>query len=432
MITIPIFDMMILPGVTFFFKKDIFTDQEITAEHVGEDVLFLMMKQDKKREDMTPEDICPIGVSGKIESIDEEGNIRVRTKERVTISDVEVTMQSISASAAICGEVEDISDEEMQKRFETLKRDLLRFVQMFQWGVWARSFILHWKNMNEILCALSGYLNLSWPEKYAVLEADTRGQRCERIEKAIYEFIELFKVSEEAQSAQKETHEQAYRESAIKKQIDFLQNQLDEMHPENISDVRRFENKLKESGMNEEARKEAEKVLNRMKQEGKDSHEYGLLYDYLDFVTSLSWKTGENPDIDLGEAEKILDEEHYGLKKVKDRIIQQIAVMALNKKQSGSILLFVGAPGTGKTSIGQSIAKALHREYVRISLGGIRDEAEIRGHRRTYVGAMPGRIMEGMKRSGAMNPVMVLDEVDKLAKDYGGDPASALLEVLDP
>ncbi len=165
---------------------------------MGEDVLFLMMKQDKKREDMTPEDICPIGVSGKIESIDEEGNIRVRTKERVTISDVEVTMQSISASAAICGEVEDISDEEMQKRFETLKRDLLRFVQMFQWGVWARSFILHWKNMNEILCALSGYLNLSWPEKYAVLEADTRGQRCERIEKAIYEFIELFKVSEEA------------------------------------------------------------------------------------------------------------------------------------------------------------------------------------------------------------------------------------------
>lgn len=184
--------------------------------------------------------------------------------------------------------------------------------------------------------------------------------------------------------------------------------------------------------MNEEARKEAEKVLNRMKQEGKDSHEYGMLYDYLDFVTSLSWKTKEQSEINLQEAEEILDEDHYGLKKVKERIIQQLAVMALNKKQSGSILLFVGAPGTGKTSIGQSIARALHREYVRISLGGVRDEAEIRGHRRTYVGAMPGRIMEGMKRSKAQNPVMVLDEVDKLAKDYGGDPASALLEVLDP
>ena len=204
------------------------------------------------------------------------------------------------------------------------------------------------------------------------------------------------------------------------------------MHPENISDVRRFQKKIQESGMNEEARKEAEKVLNRMKQEGKDSHEYGMLYDYLDFATSLSWKTEEPAEIDLNEAEEILNEDHYGLKKVKERIIQQLAVMALNKKQSGSILLFVGAPGTGKTSIGQSIARALHRKYVRISLGGIRDEAEIRGHRRTYIGAMPGRIMEGMKRSGAANPVMVLDEVDKLAKDYGGDPASALLEVLDP
>ena len=184
--------------------------------------------------------------------------------------------------------------------------------------------------------------------------------------------------------------------------------------------------------MNPEAQREAEKVLNRMKQEGKDSHEYGLLYDYLDFVTSLSWKAPEFKPVDLDEAEKILDEDHYGLKKVKERIIQQMAVMTLNQKQYGSILLFVGAPGTGKTSIGQSIARALGREYVRISLGGIRDEAEIRGHRRTYVGAMPGRIMEGMKRCGVSNPVVVLDEVDKLAKDYGGDPASALLEVLDP
>lgn len=194
----------------------------------------------------------------------------------------------------------------------------------------------------------------------------------------------------------------------------------------------KFEKKIEESGMNEEALREAQKVLNRMKQEGKDSHEYGLLYDYLDFMTSLYWKKAAPEEIDLNKAEQILDEQHYGLKKVKERIVEQIAVMALNKKQSGSILLFVGAPGTGKTSICQSIAKALNREYVRISLGGVRDEAEIRGHRRTYIGAMPGRIMEGMKRSGSSNPVMVLDEVDKLSHDYNGDPASALLEVLDP
>ena len=288
------------------------------------------------------------------------------------------------------------------------------------------------KSIYEMACSLGSYIDFDSEDRYAIVATDSKKKRCELIEKVIYEFIEMSKVNAEAESAQQEDHEQLYRESAIKKQIEILQNELDEMHPENVSDVRKFEKLIAESGMNKVAKKEAEKVLNRMKQEGKDSHEYGMLYDYLDFVTTLSWKPKEGEDIDLKNAENILDEDHYGLKKVKERIIQQLAVMSLTKKQSGSILLFVGAPGTGKTSIGQSIARALGRKYVRISLGGIRDEAEIRGHRRTYVGAMPGRIMEGMKQSGVSNPVMVLDEVDKLVKDYGGDPASALLEVLDP
>ena len=431
MITLPISDLLLLPGVTFFFKKDVFPSGEITAESVGEDILFIMEKEEK--EQMTPDDFYPIGVIGAIDSVDEEGNIRVKVRERVQISDIEMGKDGVlTADASIFPDVDDFPKEEEKALFEKMKQDILRFIKGFPWGVWARGVILHWKNVEEIGCALSSYFNITWEEKYGIIETDSRRERCKKIEEAVYEFMEVFHVGEEAEEAQKEIHEQVYRESAIKKQIELLQQQLDEMHPENISDVRKFETKIAQSGMNEEARKEAEKVLNRMKQEGKDSHEYGMLYDYLDFVTSLSWKTEEQTEINLQEAEEILDEDHYGLKKVKDRIIQQLAVMALNKKQSGSILLFVGAPGTGKTSIGQSIAKALHREYVRISLGGIRDEAEIRGHRRTYVGAMPGRIMEGMKRSKAQNPVMVLDEVDKLAKDYGGDPASALLEVLDP
>ena len=431
MITLPISDLLLLPGVTFFFKKDVFPGGEITAESVGEDILFIMEKEEK--EQMTPYDFYPIGVIGAIDSVDDEGNVRVKVRERVQISDIELEKDGvITADASILPDVDDFPKEEEKALFEKMKQDILRFIKGFPWGVWARGVILHWKNVEEIGCALSSYFNITWEEKYGIIETDSKRERCKKIEEAVYEFMEVFQVGEEAEEAQKEIHEQVYRESAIKKQIELLQQQLDEMHPENISDVRKFETKIAQSGMNEEARKEAEKVLNRMKQEGKDSHEYGMLYDYLDFVTSLSWKTEEQTEINLQEAEEILDEDHYGLKKVKDRIIQQLAVMALNKKQSGSILLFVGAPGTGKTSIGQSIAKALHREYVRISLGGIRDEAEIRGHRRTYVGAMPGRIMEGMKRSKAQNPVMVLDEVDKLAKDYGGDPASALLEVLDP
>lgn len=432
MIIIPVYDQLMLPEVTFFFKKDMLFGNRVTQEQVGEDVLFLMLKTKAERDEISEESVFPIGISGKIENVDEEGNVRIRSYQRVEISDVEITPSEMTASAAVCYEIEDITEEEAEGKLKELKQALLKFSKSFQWGMWARGIILHWRSFHELICALSGYMSISWKNKYAILETASRRHRYELIEKAVYEFIELFKVSAEAENNQKSENEQLYRESAIKSQIQFLQGQLDEMHPENVSDIRRFEIKIQDSGMNEEAQKEAEKVLNRIKQEGKNSHEYGALYDYLDFLTSLAWKSETISRIDLEQAEKVLDEEHYGLKKVKDRIIQQLAVMALNGRQSGSILLFVGAPGTGKTSIGQSIAKALKREYVRVSLGGVRDEAEIRGHRRTYVGAMPGRIMEGMKRSGVQNPVMVLDEVDKLAKDYGGDPASALLEVLDP
>ncbi len=432
MIAVPIYDMIILPGVTFYFKKDVFQELDIENVEAGEELIFLYQREEKDRQELTAEDFYPIGVEGKIDSIDKDGNINVRTFHRVDITSIEVNNGEIQIEAVNRDEIEDIDESERQMRFEKMRTSLLRFVQGFQWGVWARSYILHWKSMSEVVSALSSYLNLTNEERYQIVETDVLSQRIEKMEHAVYEFMEVTRVGEEAENAQQERHEQVYREDAIKKQIDFLQRQLDEMHPENVSDVRRFEQKIEESGMNETARKEADKILNRMKQEGKDSHEYGMLYDYLDFVTSLSWKKEEVEDVDLNEAEEILDEEHYGLKKVKARIIQQLAVMQLNKKQAGSILLFVGAPGTGKTSIGQSIAKALHREYVRVSLGGVRDEAEIRGHRRTYVGAMPGRIMEGMKRCGASNPVMVLDEVDKLSKDFSGDPASALLEVLDP
>ena len=309
---------------------------------------------------------------------------------------------------------------------------MIHYIQGTQWGMMARSYVMHWKSVGEMMVALSQQLGLDNEERYEILEADSLRKRTELCEKAFYEMMAMIKVESEAVSEQAEKHEKIYREDALKKQIEILQQKLDDMHPENVTDVRRFEQKIENSGMNEEALNEAKKVLNRMKQEGKDSHEYGMLYDYLDFVTALSWKKEEAAELDIHKAEEILDEDHYGMKKVKKRIIEQIAVMALNKRQSGSILLFVGAPGTGKTSIGQSIAKALGREYVRVSLGGIRDEAEIRGHRRTYIGAMPGRIMEGIKRSGASNPVMVLDEVDKIFRDVSGDPSSALLEVLDP
>ena len=432
MIIRPIYNILLLPDVSYYFKKDFFSGFGGESIETGSDILFIFLKNDREDDDYTPDDFYPIGLAARAEGFGEEDAVSVRTLHRVDISDLEISDSGITAAASIRAEAADMTEGEEKQQFARLRSALLKFVQGYQWGLWARSFILQRKNICDLACALSDYLNLTAEEKYEILAADSLSARYDLITNAVSEFIEVAKVSEEAQNAQKGDQEQLYREAAIKKQINYLQKELDDMHPENVSDIRKFEKKIETSGMNKEARREAEKVLNRMRQEGKESHEYGLLYDYLDFVTSLSWKTPEAKPIDLDHAEAVLDEDHYGLKKVKERIIQQLAVMALNKKQYGSILLFTGAPGTGKTSIGQSIARALGREYVRISLGGIRDEAEIRGHRRTYIGAMPGRIMEGIKRSGASNPVMVLDEVDKLAKDYGGDPASALLEVLDP
>ena len=432
MVIQPIYNILFLPDVTYHFKKEFFTENASEQLEVGSELLFAFLRNEDDAEELDADHICPVGISARVEAFGDDDSVQIRTLERVDLSDVEVENGQILADASIRAEVDDYTAEEEKAQFLRLRAALLKFVQGYQWGMWARSFILQRKNMYDLGSALSEYLNISPEEKYAIVETDSRRERCTLIEAAINEFMEVAKVSTEAKEAQKDDQEQLYREAAIKKQISYLQKELDELHPENISDTRKFEKKIEESGMNDEARKEAEKVLNRMKQEGKDSHEYGLLYDYLDFMTSLDWKAPQFTPIDLDRAEQILDEDHYGLKKVKERIIQQLAVMALNRKQYGSILLFVGAPGTGKTSIGQSIARALGREYVRISLGGIRDEAEIRGHRRTYIGAMPGRIMEGIKRSGVSNPVIVLDEVDKLAKDYGGDPASALPEVLDP
>ncbi len=431
MIYIPYYNALALPDVSCYFQLDYLNGQSDQPVSAGDKVLFLMLKNEKQEGEIEAEDIFPIAVRGVVESIDNQWAL-VHTTNRVNLDSIQVTGKSFRLEMRMRPDIDDLDPDEKKERFQKMRAAMLQTFQGSQWMEGTRSQMLRWKNMNEIVTFTSPMLRISNEEKYEILKEDSTAKRTELMEKAFYESLELYKVNSEAQSAQQETNEKLYREQAIRRQIDYLQKELDELHPENITEIRKFEQKIQESGMNETARAEAEKVLNRMKQEGQDSHEYGMLYDYLDFVTGLSWKKEKAEEIDLDEARRVLDEDHFGLKKTKERIIQQIAVMALNKKQSGSILLFVGAPGTGKTSIGQSIAKALKRKYVRISLGGVRDEAEIRGHRRTYIGAMPGRIMDGIRRSGVSNPVVVLDEVDKLVRDYGGDPSSALLEVLDP
>ena len=432
MTVIPIYNLLLVPDANIYLKSDQYRHLARRYAEVNDRVVLLACKKEQKRKDMTEDSFFPIGVTGFVNEVDPEGYVVIRTTGRVNLDIVGINPDhTIELTVSRCEEIEDLEDGVAEAHFERLKNDLKESWEGFEWGEQAMGYLEQFHSISEIAVAMSIWFKMSAEEKFEILAQDSHKKRLELLEKAVYEFMEVSKVTTRAASAQQEDYQKIYKESAIKKQMELLQRELDEMHPEKVSDIRKFELKIEEAGMNETAKGEALKVLNRLKQENNGA-ETGMLYDYLDFVTGLSWKKEQMEDIDLSEAEKVLEEDHFGLKKVKQRIVQQIAVMNLKKEQAGSILLFVGAPGTGKTSIGQSIAKALHRKYVRVSLGGVRDEADIRGHRRTYIGAMPGRIMDGIKKSGVSNPVMVLDEVDKLGVSYNGDPASALLEVLDP
>ena len=433
MAVIPVYNVLVVPDANIYFKTETYEKVTGKSPSVDEKITIVVSKDKQTRDELNEDSFYPIGVSGIITEVNPNGYIVVRTRYRVNIEEVTVYKDhDIDLAISKRRDIEDLDREITEKKLKDLKNELARFSDSFQWGQGGRAFIARWNSISEIAAAMSPWMMNSNEERYAVLAEDSLAKRVEMMEELIYENLEMTRVNSEAKNAQEEDYQKIYRESAIKKQMEYLQKELDEMHPENVSDLRKLEIAVEESGMNETARKEADKILNRLKQEGQNSAESGMLYDYLDFMTTLSWKKEPAREIDLDKAEKILNEDHFGLKKVKERIIQQIAVMNLKKAQTGSILLFTGAPGTGKTSIGQSIAKALGREYVRVSLGGVRDEADIRGHRRTYIGAMPGRIMDGIQKSGVSNPVMVLDEVDKLSASYNGDPASALLEVLDP
>lgn len=434
MLVIPVYNMILVPEATLYFEtaelKRISGNKPIEA---NEKVILIPAKQNLERNQFREDSFYPIGMAGTIRQILPGGYSSVHLDYRVDLLDVFIDRDhNIRLSISRRNDIKDLDPTTAEEKKKAVIAEMKRFSEGFDWGKSAEYYLNQIDSLNAAAAMVSPWLKLGADERYALLAEDSEKKRSEEIERILYDFLEVGRIANEAAGEQQKEYQKMYREAAIKRQMEHLQKELDDMHPENVTDLQKFEAKIKESGMNDIARKEAEKVLNRLRQEGQQSVESGILYDYLDFVTGLSWKKEDAKNILLSDARKILDEDHYGLKKVKERIIQQIAVMNLKKKQSGSILLFVGAPGTGKTSIGKSIARALGREYVRVSLGGVHDESDIRGHRRTYIGAMPGRIMDGISRSGVSNPVMVLDEVDKLSASYHGSPASALLEVLDP
>lgn len=434
MAVLPIHNNLLISDTKIYFQIDYYVKMTGRDPEVNEKILLIVSKENVKKVDLTPDKFYPLGMSAVISEVNKNnGYFTVHTMNRVKIENISVFNDgTIDVEMTFVPENRDEDEEKEKERLRAVKAAMAKYAESTQWGMTFRSYMADWDTIGKVASALSPWFLNSNEERYAILSEDSVTKRNEMIEKMIYENLEVLKVNSEAQSAQRADYEKIYRENALKKQISYLQNELDELSPESVSDLRSLEKKIEECGMNETAKKEAKKVLNRLKQEGSSSTESAMLHDYLDFVTGLSWKKEKAKKISMDHARDVLDKEHYGLKKIKKRIIEQIAVMTLKGEQSGSILCFVGAPGTGKTSIGASIANALNRKYIRVSLGGVRDEADIRGHRRTYVGAMPGRIMSGISRSGVSNPVMVLDEVDKMSQSYNGDPAAALLEVLDP
>ncbi len=268
-------------------------------------------------------------------------------------------------------------------------------------------------------------------EKQALLETESVTKRLEKLYEMMQGEIEILKAEKRIKSRVKKQMERTQREYFLNEQMQAIQRELGDKD-DGSGEIDELEEKLKTKKMPKEALSKTKKEIRKLKKMGPMSAEATVVRNYIDWVLALPWGDETKDKLDIAEAEKVLDEDHYGLHKVKERILEYLAVQQLVGKLKGPILCFVGPPGVGKTSLGRSIARALDRKFVRISLGGVRDEAEIRGHRRTYIGAMPGKIIQSLKKAESNNPVLLLDEVDKMSSDFRGDPSSALLEVLDP
>ncbi|HEX9883185.1 MAG TPA: endopeptidase La [Desulfobaccales bacterium] len=277
----------------------------------------------------------------------------------------------------------------------------------------------------------AGSLNISKGEKQELLETIDVKERLRQVLSKVNRELEILELGKKIQSQVKTELDKAQKDFYLREHIKALQKELGE-GDETTREVDELQFRLEEAGLPPHALKEAERELARLKRTPPTSPEHQVIRNYLEWMIELPWSVATEDNLDLAQARSILDEDHYDLEKVKKRILEYLAVRKLKPDMKGPILCFVGPPGTGKTSLGRSIARALGRKFVRLSLGGVRDEAEIRGHRRTYVGALPGRIIQSMRRAGSHNPVFILDEVDKIGADFRGDPSSALLEVLDP
>ncbi|MCY7376352.1 MAG: LON peptidase substrate-binding domain-containing protein, partial [Pyrinomonadaceae bacterium] len=295
-----------------------------------------------------------------------------------------------------------------------------------------RMAVMSQTNSVQLSYFLASVLDLGVETEQKMLEAATTDELLTLTHAALAKEVEIMNIRSKIATEAQGEMDKAQRDYVLRQQLKAIQKELGEDETGEKAEAGQLRERLDQADLPEEIRKEAERVLKRMEQLPQAAPDYHVIRTYLEYVLELPWKKSSEEKLDLKEAKKILDEDHYGLDDIKERILETLAVIKLRPDSKSPIILFVGPPGVGKTSLGRSIARALGREFDRISLGGVRDESELRGHRRTYVGSMPGRIIQTLRRVGVNNPVLMLDEIDKMGNDYRGDPASALLEILDP
>ncbi|MBU1000260.1 endopeptidase La [Patescibacteria group bacterium] len=339
-------------------------------------------------------------------------------------------------------EIEEIPElyeksEQTEALVRTVREQMKRFLELGGNPFFDQSNFANWSLLtysddpNQLVNSITQSIDFKTIDKQQILEMISAGERLQRLSELLAKEIRILEISKKISSQTQERVSKMTKEAILREQMKSIEEELGGKDTEH-QEIKEFELKIKKSGMPKEALERAKKEMKRLARISSFNPEAGYIRNYLEWLTDLPWKLNKKSKVHLKKAEGILEEDHYGLNKVKERILEYLAVYKLAGKMKGPILCFVGPPGTGKTSIGKSIAKALNRKFIKVSLGGIRDEAEIRGHRRTYVGSMPGRIIQGIKQAGATNPVFMLDEIDKIGADYRGDPSAALLEALDP
>jgi ATP-dependent Lon protease len=400
-------------------------------------VIGLLTQRDEAKEDPTPQDLYSVGTAALVLKLVRQAEdnvlIIVQGLRRFSLRKIIATSPFLRAEVDLPESILPPPSKEWEATFRNLRDSAARLFELSPDAPeQARLMILNIENPEQLADFLAPNLNVDVAQKQALLEQLDVEKRVRAIQKQISAQLEIAEIQQKLQKDVASQFSDAQRRAYLRSQIKAIQRELGEAEGGGEEQAQQLRARLEEAKPPEEVMKQAERELKRLDFIPPASPEFSVIVSYIEIIADLPWNKLSKDNLDLDQAQKILDRDHYDLEKVKKRLIEYLAVRKLNPQGHGAILCFLGPPGVGKTSLGQSIADALGRKFVRISLGGMRDEAEIRGHRRTYIGSMPGRIIQELRRCGTRNPVFMLDELDKIGADFRGDPASALLEVLDP